>query len=85
MSYVLTKKVSISGQLNTRIRQRDTFIGQNVPSTGGEFMFLTPGVRLAVSQDLSVYSHVQLPVYQRVNDVNLVADYGIMLGVSYGF
>jgi hypothetical protein len=42
-------------------------------------------VRLAVSRDVSIYSHVQLPLYQRVKDENLVEDYGIMLGVSYGF
>ena len=38
-----------------------------------------------MSRDVSIYSHVQLPLYQRVNDENLVEDYGIMLGVSYGF
>ena len=84
-AYLLTKTVSISGQVNTRISGRDKFIDLDVPSTGGEFIFFTPGVRLAVSDDVSVYSHVQLPIYQRVNDENLVEDYGLMLGVSYGF
>ncbi len=84
-AYLLTKIVSISGQVNTRISGRDKFIDLDVPSTGGEFIFFTPGVRLAVSDDVSVYSHVQLPIYQRVNDENLVEDYGLMLGVSYGF
>ena len=83
--YVLSKKVSVSSQLNLRIGGRDEYINLDVPSTGGEFMFFTPGVRLAVSDDVSVYSHVQLPIYQRVNDENLVEDYGLMLGVSYGF
>ena len=84
-AYLLTKIVSISGQVNTRISGRDKFIDLDVPSTGGEFIFFTPGVRLAVSDDVSIYSHVQLPIYQRVNDENLVEDYGLMLGVSYGF
>lgn len=83
--YVLSKKVSVSSQLNLRIGGRDEYINLDVPSTGGEFLFFTPGIRLAVSRDVSVYSHVQLPLYQRVNDENLVEDYGIMAGVSYGF
>ncbi len=85
VGYVLTKKVSVSGQLNLRISGRDEFVNLDVPSTGGEFLFFTPGVRFAVSDDVSFYSHVQLPIYQRVNDENLVTDYGIMLGVSYNF
>jgi|FLOH01.1.fsa_nt_gi hypothetical protein len=85
VGYVLTKKVSVSGQVNMRISGRDQFIDANVPSTGGEFIFITPGVRLAVYDDVSIYSHVQLPIYQRVNDVNLVEDYGVMLGASYNF
>lgn len=84
-SYVLSKKVSISGQLNLRISGRDKFIGLNVPSTGGEFLFITPGVRLAASNDFSIYSHVQVPIYQRINDENLVENYGVMLGASYNF
>ena len=83
--YLLSNKVSVSSQLNLRISGRDEFVNLDVPSTGGEFLFFTPGVRLAVSRDVSIYSHVQLPLYQRINDENLVEDYGIMLGVSYGF
>ena len=84
-SYLLTDKVNVSAQINARISRRDQFLGMDVPSTGGEFVFLTPGVRLYASENLSLYSHVQIPIYQRVNEVNLVADYGLLLGASYGF
>ena len=83
--YSVTKAVSVSGQVNMRINGRDKFIGLDVPSRGGEFIFLTPGVRVAIGNGVSAYSHVQLPVYQRVNEENLVTDYGLILGVSYGF
>jgi hypothetical protein len=85
VGYLLTEKISISAQVNTRISGRDEYIDLDVTGTGGEFIFFTPGVRLAVSEDVSVYSHVQLPIHQRVNENNLVTDYGIMLGLSYGF
>ncbi len=85
VNYVLNDKVTLSGQINTRISRRDTFIDQDVPSTGGEFVNLTPGVRLAATDNLSFYAHVQIPIYQRVNEVNLVPRYGLLLGASYGF
>ncbi len=85
MIYALSTIVSISAQINARISRRDTFIGLPVPSTGGEFVNLTPGATLAATQNLSIYAHVQIPVYQRVNEVNLVPNYGLLFGASYGF
>lgn len=85
VSYVLTDKVNISAQINARISGRDKFLDADVPSTGGEFIFFTPGVRLTASENLSIYSHVQIPIHQRVNEDNLVADYGLLFGISYGF
>jgi len=84
-SYLLTDKINVSAQINARISRRDQFIGMDVPSTGGEFVFLTPGARLYANENLSFYSHVQIPIYQRVNEVNLATSYGLMLGASYGF
>ncbi len=84
-NYAVTKKINLSAQINTRIKQRDEYIHFSVPSTGGEFIFITPGARLVVTDALSVYSHVQVPIHQRVNEGNLVPDYGLMVGASYGF
>ena len=85
MIYALSTIVTISAQINARISRRDTFIGQSVPSTGGEFVNFTPGVTLAATDNLSFYTHVQIPIYQRVNEVNLVPNYGLLFGASYGF
>ena len=40
---------------------------------------------LDASENVSFYTHVQIPVYQRVNEVNLVPSFGVLAGVSYGF
>ena len=56
-----------------------------VPNTGVTFINVTPGLVVAASENFSLYTHVQIPVYQRVNEVNLVPNFGIMAGVSYGF
>ena len=85
MIYVLSPVVSISAQINARITRRDQFIGTPVPSTGGEFVNFTPGVTFAATDNLSFYTHVQIPIYQRVNEVNLVPNFGLLIGASYGF
>lgn len=85
MNYALSDNVSLSAQINARIQRRDAFIGMPVDSTGGEFVNLTPGVTLAATENLSFYTHVQIPIYQRVNEVNLVPNYGLLFGASYGF
>ncbi len=85
MIFALSTIVSISAQINARISRRDEFIGTPVPSTGGEFVNFTPGVTLAATDNLSFYTHVQIPIYQRVNEVNLVPNYGLIFGASYGF
>ncbi len=85
VSYGLTDKIQVSTQINARVSRRDSFVEMDVPSTGGEFVYFTPGVRLFATENVSIYSHVQIPIHQRVNEVNLVPDYGLLLGISYGF
>lgn len=83
--YVLSPMASVSAQINARISRRDAFIDVPVPSTGGEFVNFTPGINLAATENLSLYTHVQIPIYQRVNEANLVPNYGLLFGLSYGF
>lgn len=85
LRYKMTDKVQVSAQINARISRRDTFLDQDVPSTGGEFVNFTPGIRLFASENVSIYSHIQIPIHQKVNEVNLVPDYGLLMGISYGF
>lgn len=66
-------------QINARFSDRDRYRDQDVPSTGGTWVYLTPGAAT------SLYAYLQLPVYQYVNDGNLVPRYGLMLGVSRNF
>jgi len=91
LNYLLEseRKITLSGQLNYRHAERDHFDTtsgtQGVPSTGGDWLNLTPGIRVQASDQLSLYSFVQLPLYQYVNEVNLVPRYGLVLGATYSF
>jgi hypothetical protein len=85
VSYQLNEKINLIAQVNTRVSRRDEFLGMDVPNTGVTFINITPGIALAASESVSLYTHIQIPIYQRVNEVNLVPSFGIMAGLSYGF
>ena len=74
-----------SFQVNGRRADRDVFLGDGVPSTGSTLVNLTPGLRLETKTGTSIYGFVQIPVYQKVNEVNLAPRAGIMIGVSHPF
>jgi len=79
------KSTIISLQINMRQAPHDEFKGEEVPSTGGTWIYLTPGVKVQSSPGTAFYTHVQLPVYQYVNETNLVPRYGLIVGVSHTF
>ena len=85
VSYQLNEKINLITQVNTRISRRDEFLGMGVPNTGVTFINITPGLVITASENVSLYAHVQVPIYQRVNEVNLVPNFGILAGISYGF
>lgn len=72
-------------QLNGIHKGNDSGAHAEPEDSGGDFLFISPGLSLALSQPLSVYGFVQLPLYQRVNGVQLTADWGGVIGVSYVF
>jgi Putative MetA-pathway of phenol degradation len=72
-------------QLNARVVERDTYRGTAVTHTGGNFLYVTPGVRQKLSPMTSIYAHLQLPLVQDVNETNLVPRYLMELGVAWLF
>lgn len=72
-------------QLNAREVERDEYIGTAVSSTGGRYLYVTPGVRMNLSADTTLYAHVQLPLAQDLNEFNLVPRYALQLGAAWLF
>lgn len=85
--YPALPKVGLSGQVNLRVNGRDDRgrTSEEVQKTGGTFVFLTPGIEFRMSPALRTYVHVQLPVYQRVNVIQLTSDVNLLMGASYRF
>ena len=72
-------------QLNARHVMRDEGANADTVSTGGTLVYLSPGVTVPVTQKMSLYSFVQVPVYQNVNGVQLTPRYTATVGARYAF
>lgn len=79
-------------QLNVVNRQPDS--GANAtppdpvtggPTTGGTLVYLSPGASMRVGEGFSVYGFVQLPVYEKVNSLQLTPRYTLTLGARRAF
>ena len=53
--------------------------------SGGTSWFVSPGFSFAVTKDARIYAFHQLPIYQRVNGVQLTSRSASLVGVSFRF
>lgn len=74
-----------SVQFNARAARRDAGEAADTFATGGTLLYLTLGGLMPMSQRLSAYSNLQMPVYQRVNGVQLTPRYILSVGAKYSF
>lgn len=72
-------------QLNFRDIQRDSGTRADTVSTGGTLLYISPGLVAAVSDQVSLYAFVQVPIYQDVNGVQLAPQFIPSVGVRYSF
>lgn len=83
--YVLAPRWKGLLQLNAQIKSRDHGSEAEPDNTGGSFVWLSPGAAYAIGKTSEVYGMVQLPLYQRVNGIQLTADYALIAGFSTRF
>lgn len=77
-------------QLNLVHREKDTGSLVNIqydgtPLTGGNLAYVAPGVAVQLPEGFSAYAYLQLPIYQNVSGVQLVAKYIASAGVRKNF
>lgn len=83
--YPMTRVVHVLGQINARVRGKDDPGATDAlrDNTGGTWIYATPGLRWVTSPTLSVYGYAQIPVYQHVNRIQLVAPYHLLIGTTF--
>lgn len=83
--YAFTPALAGLLQLNFVYRDHDKGLQAEPEDSGGTFWFLSPGVSWLVTPRVQVFGYVQLPLYQRVNGVQLTADWAGVLGMATRF
>jgi len=85
-SYPLAARLFAQGQINFRYRDRDhvgNAPGLDREDTGGEYLYLSPGLSVTPTDQLAGYAYVQVPVMQRVNGIQLVSEWNLLVGLTY--
>lgn len=72
-------------QINAQIKDRDRGGQAESQDSGGSFVWLSPGLSYTLTRSAKVYGFVQLPLYQRVNGVQLTAGWTAAAGASWRF
>ena len=85
MAYPLTLAWSGLWQLNAQIKDRDRGGAAEPRDSGGSFVWLSPGLNYALTRATKVYGFVQLPLYQRVNGIQLTAGWTAAAGAGWRF
>ena len=80
-----TARLGLMLQLNAIWKGRDSGAEAEPEDSGGRWVFVSPGIAFAITKGVSVYAFVQLPIYQYVNGVQLVASRAYAAGVSAQF
>jgi hypothetical protein len=66
-------------------KARSRFMDDPLPSTGGRFVYVVPGLSVRAPLQLAVYGYAVVPVYRYVNEAQLAPRTGLVLGVSRTF
>jgi hypothetical protein len=98
--YAVVKEFNVTASLTylhvNKASDRSTGTAQYAPAgntslmddpanTGGNSLWFSPGLQLLPLKNSLIDLKVQLPVWERVNGIQLVSSYRILAGISYSF
>lgn len=70
-------------EANGEWKEKQVIRGNKDPNSGGNALFLSPGIRLAVAKKFSTYLSVGIPVLQDMNGIQDDTKYKALLGISF--
>jgi hypothetical protein len=85
LRYDASETVGVLLQMNALYRARDSGANAEPLDSGGKSLFLSPGLSVGLTKDVRLYGFLQLPLYQYVNGVQLVANRAVIVGLSSRF
>ena len=84
MRYTAFGNIMPQLQINAQTRSSDSGINADPANTGGRLVYLSPGVTVAISDNVKIYSFIQLPVYQYVEGLQLAPRWNASFGINFG-
>ena len=70
-------------QLNMRAERRESGLNADVENSGATLVYLSPGVNVKLTDNMSAYAYLQLPIYQRVNGYQIEPRYSASVGIRF--
>lgn len=70
-------------QINAQTRQRDTGVSADPANTGGNLVYLSPGITVTLNKSTKIYSFIQVPVYQYVEGLQLAPRWNASVGLNF--
>jgi len=72
-------------QVNARVEKRESGANADVENSGASLVYLSPGVTWNASRRFSAYAFFQVPLYQRVNGLQIEPTQLFSVGMHYIF
>ena len=79
--YMSLENVRPQIQVNARIEGREKGLNADVDNSGATLVYLSPGVNVKLTDSASLYGYVQVPIYQRVNGLQIEPRWSASVGV----
>ena len=83
--YALGRDVGLMLQLNYVAKGRDGGAEAEPEDSGQRQLFVSPGISWNLGRSAQLYAYAQFPIRQRVNGVQLTADWSALAGASWRF
>jgi hypothetical protein len=85
LRYAGLSTVSPQAQINVRFDGRESGSASDAPNSGSTLVDFSPGASWAATPRLSLYAFAQVPVYQRVNGLQLEPRWSLSAGAHVTF
>jgi hypothetical protein len=81
--YMSIERVTPQIQVNMRAERRESGLNADVENSGATLVYLSPGVTVKVTPKSSAYAFLQVPIFQRVNGLQIEARYSVSVGMRF--
>jgi hypothetical protein len=83
--YTASETIVPQLQVNARLEKRETGANADVDNSGASLVYLSPGLTWNISRRFSASAFLQVPLYQRVNGLQIEATQIGSIGMHYIF